>query len=399
MGFLFTFATMPNAALTRKLSALVVAVLAALFHGSAAAQKPPPIAIQVVSEKEVVFESKRQGCAQFDLPDTPLHAFRRSDGQIVGFATHHVNRRFFISATGEFRRDCEAVFRGDHDPDPAAYNDRIWILAPWTLDGQNIVALGHNEYQGEKHPGRCAYKKYNECWYNSIVLLQSRDGGRSFQKMPGTLPIATATFRYEDHQGQPRGFFGPTNMVEHAGRFHTVIFTTGGEGQKRGNCLFRSSRPADDAAWEYWTSEGFRPSRRDPYKATESSLPCEPLWGLGGRVWSIARHKASGMYLATVGMQPADAATGMIGISTSEDLIRWSRPIPLFSVPLIWSRNCADKVRYGYPALLDLSSEDRMFSDVGDEPHIYMTELHFEKCGGTFDRNLIRYRLRITRSG
>jgi hypothetical protein len=387
---------MPNVKITRKILALVFAGLAALLCGSAVAQKPQPLAIRVISEKETVFEWKRHRCADFDLPDTPLHVFRRSDGQIIGFATHHENRTFLISPNGDFKRDCQIVFAGAHDPNPAHYNDRIWILAPWTKDGEYIVALGHNEYQGDKHPGRCAFKKYNECWYNSIVLLESKDGGRSFRRRPGALPIATSAFTYEALQGQPRGFFGPTNIVEHRGEFYTVIFTTGGEGQRRGNCLFRSNRPEDDSAWQYWTGDGFHASRRDPYKTADAIPPCEPLKGLGGRVWSIRRHKSTGLYLATVGMQPADAPTGMIGISISDDLIRWSKPIPLFSVPLIWSRNCADKVRYAYPALLDISSEDRTFADIGDEPYVYMTELRFERCGGTFDRNLVRYRLRIS---
>jgi len=357
----------------------------------------PPLDIHVVSAKEIVFNWKRDRCDDKDIPDSALKVYRRDDGHLIGLATHWQNRLFLIGPDRQFKRDCRIVFSGSGDPNPAAYDDKIWIVAPWTVDGRTVYALGHNEYQGETHPGRCTFKSYQECWYNSIVLLKSNDGGRSFARIYEESPMAGAAFRYEQLQGMPRGFFGPTNVLRDGDYLYTIIFTTGGDGQKRGNCLFRTRSFSDANSWEYWTGTGFYPSRSNPYARPVEKVPgCEPLPGLAGRVWSIRRYRQSGLFLATVGIQSPDTATGTIGISASTNLKEWSPPYHLFSVSLIWSRNCKDTIRYSYPSLIDLNSTDRNFSDIGDLAEIYMTEPTVANCGATLDRNLVRYSISVT---
>ena len=68
----------------------------------------------------------------------------------------------------------------DLDGDPARFDDREWIAAPYTTDGRTVYALVHDEYQGDKHPGRCPSGEYLKCWYNAITLARSTDGGRTF---------------------------------------------------------------------------------------------------------------------------------------------------------------------------------------------------------------------------
>jgi hypothetical protein len=178
------------------------------------------------------------------------------------------------------------------------------------------------------------------------------------------------------------------------------VFTTGGRAQKRGNCLFRASRVQDDTTWEYWTGTQFHPSRSDPYQAAEGERPaCQPLQNLDGRVWTVRRHRPTGLYLATVGVHRINMPTGIIGISVSTDLHHWSTPVPVFKGAMVWSRNCGDTVRYGYPSLIDFGSPDRNFSDVGDTAELYMMQMHIARCGGTLHRNLIRYKLQISARG
>jgi hypothetical protein len=196
---------------------LAAAWLSMQVYGPVVAAEMPPLDFRIVSQKEIVFDWRQDRCEDLDIPDTALGAFRRADGQVVGFATHYVNRRFFIGPDGRFTRDCRIVFSGRQNPLPSAYDDKIWIVAPWTTDGRTVYALGHNEYQGHSHPGYCSFKGYTECWYNSVVLLQSHDGGATFGRVRGTLPVATPAFRYDELQGEPRGFFGPTTFVERDG--------------------------------------------------------------------------------------------------------------------------------------------------------------------------------------
>lgn len=66
----------------------------------------------IAGTREVVFDWQTQRCFDEDIPDTAVHADRRDDGQLVGFASHHVSHRFLISGDGKFARDCTPVFVG-----------------------------------------------------------------------------------------------------------------------------------------------------------------------------------------------------------------------------------------------------------------------------------------------
>jgi len=375
----------------------LVGLMVAAWAVSAWAAEMPPLDIRVVSGKEVVFDWKRDRCDDQDIPDTALTAYRRAGGQIVGLATHWRNRLFLVAEDHSFKRDCRIVYEGNRDPDPAAFDDKTWIAAPWTADGRTVYALGHNEYQGHSHSGKCKSNSYSDCWYNSVVLLRSTDGGALFSRISNMKPVANAAFTYEALQGAPRGFFEPTNVIKNGDYHYTIIFTTGGNGQERGNCLFRARSFGNDKEWEYWTTDGFYPSRSNPYENASGKRPsCKPLKGLGGRVWSIRRHRPSGLYLATTGSHAHSTSVGTIGISISRDMYEWSPAIPLFSVPLLWSRSCSHDFRYSYASLIDLDSSDRNFSDLGEHAELYLTEIKMNGCRTTLDRKLIRYHIALS---
>jgi len=376
--------------------ALAVCILGAV---PAIAQVRPPalpaLRVSIAAAPEVVFDS-RNGCDREDIPDIALRVFRRADGQRVGFGSHYTTRTFMIDADGSFRRDCALVLTSAKNPDPGRYDDRTWIAATWTDDGKTVIALGHNEFQGNQHWGTCAYREYLQCWYNSIVLLKSVDAGRTFARIPGAMPIANADFTHAERQGEPRGFFEPSNIIKKGGFFYTLIFTAGAGEQKRGTCLFRTKRLEVDSAWEYWTRSGFAPSARDPYRQKMPTTdPCQPLRNLRGPAWSIVRHRGTGLYLASVGVQNPNMQTGVIEISVSKDLLHWSAPVAVLNVPIIWSQIRSDQRRYSYAALLDLTSADRNFGDVGDRPQLYLSEIDISGGNTTFNRRLIRYGLSL----
>lgn len=130
---------------------------------------------------ELVFVWTASRCADDDIPDAPLRAFRVAPTSVVGFSTHFKNRRFLGADLNSIARDCAVVFAGRELPNPEDYSDRVWISSTWSEDGHTIFALGHDEYQANCHPGRCHFSTYMECWYNAIVLLRSDDGGAAFR--------------------------------------------------------------------------------------------------------------------------------------------------------------------------------------------------------------------------
>jgi hypothetical protein len=355
-----------------------------------------PLDVAAASAEEVVYSWRDERCERTDIPDTPLRAFRRADGEIVAFASHNRARSFVIEPDGRFVRDCEIVFESTFSSDPSEHADATWIAATWTADGHIVHALGHNEYRANRHWFACDYDDYLSCWYNSIVPLRSEDGGARFHRV-NAAPVAAAPFRHDAHQGRPRGFFEPTNIIHHNGAWYALVYAAPAPGQRAGTCLLRTYDIADPSAWTMHDGTRFVPSSRDAY--AEGGTPtqaCAPLSALGtDRVGAVVRHEPSGLFVASLAWAPTQRRADAIGISVSRDLVTWSQPRAILPGPTIWSRDCTDTVRYGYPAILDLASADRNFSTADNSPHLYLTRLRVEDCEPTLDRDLVRIPLRI----
>ena len=75
----------------------------------------------------------------------------------------------------DVRQDCRVIYEGHKRDDPAAFDDRAWIAAPYTLDGRTIYALIHNEFQGHFRPDLCPSRNYSACWSNAITWARSPD--------------------------------------------------------------------------------------------------------------------------------------------------------------------------------------------------------------------------------
>lgn len=361
-----------------------------------APQASEPLQIEVIGSEEVVYSWRDDRCERRDIPDTPLRFFRSENDNIIALASHDKARRFFVEADGRFVRDCEIVFESDFSSDPSAHADATWIAATWTADGRQVHALGHNEYRAHRHWFSCDYDDYLSCWYNSIIPLRSEDGGARFERVDAA-PVAAAPFRHDAHQGRPRGFFEPTNILHHDGAWYALVYVAPGPGQSPGTCLLRTSDIADPSAWTMHDGSVFVPSSRDAYAKGETPThACAPLAALGtDRVGSVVRHELSGLFIASLAWGPTEGRADGIGVSTSRDLVTWSRPRQILPGPTIWSRNCSDRVRYGYPSIVDLASADRNFSTAGSSPHLYLTRLRVENCEPTLERDLVRMPLRI----
>jgi hypothetical protein len=368
--------------------AFSVSVIGLLVCAPARAEAGPPT-LTVAPPERVIFSWARDRCADDDIPDAPLRAVRLKDGTLFASAAHYDNRPFRGRDLLDLRKDCQSVYSGGRNPDPAAYDDRTWLMSFWTNDGSTIFALGHNEYRANDHEGRCAFRTLRECLYDSVVALGSADGGKSFQRL-SQLPIASPRHHQQADLGRLRGFLLPSNIVEFDGFYYAIIQTAPEPEYRGGMCLFRTSDLHSVREWAYYVGDGFSPSASDVYRTTgPSPPPCQPLANLNGIVWSLLKHEPSATFLALLTVHAAEPGRVSLAVAVSKDLIHWSKPRPFMTPPIFWEASCGHGPRYSYPALIDPSSNSSNFETIGDTALLFMTRIMFLNCKSTMQRDLV----------
>lgn len=387
----------------RRWLGLLVLLLAA---PAALAQEAPRLRVTLApGAPETVFAAPADGCDPNDVPDAPVRAYRDAGGGVTLFGLHYDNRALKGPDVAHLKIDCHIVYPSHGDADPAHYDDRSWIGATWTLDGRAVSALIHHEYQANEHPGRCRFPIYMECWFNSVLEVQSANGGADFAR-PARV-VASAPFRQDVDQGRHRGFFNPSNIVSD-GRFtYFLASTTGwsnsatvpglapeaGQDQEAGVCLFRSATPADPRSWRAWDGRGFTVSYADPYAGRPHAAPCTVIAPFPAPVGSIVRVEPGGLWLAAF---QAKADAGLFPVpgfytATSRDLLHWSAPRLLLPGPTLYDDACSAKgPLIAYPVLLDPASPSRNFDRSGSRPDLYYDLLQTEGCDITGRRSLLR---------
>jgi len=114
----------------------------------------------------------------------PARAFKDSANQVHLTISHYVNRQMIGPSLNQVTLNCNPTYSSDGNADPATYDDQEWIDSPYTLDGNTVYALMHEEYHGWDHPGECNFQGHPStpkrstvpsgkpgfdptCWYNS----------------------------------------------------------------------------------------------------------------------------------------------------------------------------------------------------------------------------------------
>jgi hypothetical protein len=353
------------------------------------------LSVTVTGPPVVEFSHARAACDPLDYPDAPARAVRLANDEVLLFAPHFRNRLLRGPDLLSVRPDCRLAFAGDERDDPAAFDDRAWLVSPYTLDGVHIFSLVHNEFQGHRRPWLCPSGHYMDCWYNAITFAVSDDGGRSFVR-PRDALLAALPYRYDQATGAHRGYFNPSNILARDGFFYAMAFATDAFAQKAGNCLLRTDTLDNPAAWRAWDGHSFASRFVDPYTSHDDPAQhvCAPV-GIGKLRWpvtSLVRHGPSGLYVASM----MNAAAGVF-VSTSRDLLAWSEPA------LVWPSagggagwHCGDPAPVAYPSLLDPASPGRNFETVGTTAMLFMTRWNPAGCQLGADRDLIRLPVRLT---
>lgn len=362
----------------------------------------PGYRVEIVpgATEETVYAWSRQRCEEWHIPDAPLRAFRNQNGAVVAFASNYRNRAMAGPSLDRIGISCSVSYEAKSSPDPSEFSDKNWLTATWTSNGRDVFGLVHAEYHADRYGNACRFRDRMSCWYNVVTAAHSTDGGRHFSAEPRQL-VAAPAFRQDVGQGRHRGFFNPSNIIERDGAWYALIATTGGEGQKGGVCLFRSTDINDPASWRAFDGVDYTIRAVDPYREDLSQAkPCQPLKGLPTTVGSVTKHEPSGLYLAVLHLGPDPSqgiAGGRVAYSWSADLLRWSPLQTLVVHPTMWSKNCADTTRYAYGAVADPSSTSRNFETTGDEAFLFMTRMRVKDCKLGPERDLVRVKIHIVK--
>ncbi len=368
---------------------MVIAVVALVFFRRPAT---PEVTV-TLGDEERVFDYSTDACDRLDVPDTPARAFRDASGTVNLFASHRVTRRDTGPELDALTHDCEVVMGSHEDPRPELFDDREWLAATWTPDGSRVAALVHNEYQGHRHAGRCSSGVYRECWYNSITLATSGNGGGSFDHArPPSHLVAALPARYVADTG-PQGIFAASNIVPGRGDGYLYsMVQLVSEEHGSGTCVMRTSDPFDAKSWRAWDGEGFGHRFVDPYSEPGPGKDvCRPVSPdrIGTMRHSLTFNRYLNRYLL-IGVAGGGKEAPGIYLSTSEDLISWSPRTLLIEAELPWTFECGDDLPVNYPSFLDPASPSRNFAVTSQKGYLYFTRLNYEDCRGRLDRDLIR---------
>jgi len=104
------------------------------------------------------FDTRRDSCELIDIPDDAARAFRDYRGRIHLIASHYVTRAALGATLETAKHNCQVVYRSHRDGNPADFDDYTWLTQFYSIDGKQIVALGHMEYHGWEQAGMCAFR-------------------------------------------------------------------------------------------------------------------------------------------------------------------------------------------------------------------------------------------------
>jgi len=359
----------------------------------------------LIGPHEVVFDTATQGCTFDDIPDVPARAFRDYRNVVHLFASSDTARAMTGSSLLTLTHTCTASFTSAKDAAPAHFRDHNWLDSFYTFDGRTIYSLVHSEYHGWEHPGMCASAAAtatHNCWYNTVTMATSLDGGLTFtQTTPAAQLVAAVPYQYDmGTLPGPVGYSSPTNIVQRGGYWYAFINNWPFQAQRYGACLIRTNNIADPTSWRAWDGAGFKTQLINPYVTTSaqpSQHVCAPVAmnapNILAEVSSISYHANSGAFIAI--QAPNDNRFGEPGIyvSASYDLIHWTVPSLIVSFATMQATEPAGSWQYGYVSLLDPASPDRNFVTVGNQPYVYYTRI--DLLHPPYVRTLFRAPLRL----
>jgi hypothetical protein len=415
--------------MTRILSGLLLLFLAGASMGQSVpksddqpASLPPAITAAFDGPRSTVFESPKEGCNDNDIPDSMARAFRDFTGTVHLVAASSEMFQNLGPTLEDVHHICGVAFDSVGDPNPAQYNDQIWLSSFYTLDGVTVAALSHTEYHGWTHPGECNTQNIIQCEYDSDTFHLSKDGGYHFESFntPKNF-VAGVPYKYAIDDG-PTGFSVDTDIIHYRGWYYAVAtawtWPPGCFGQTGPNpCLINGGAPIrtkdvfDPSSWRAWSGTNFSVTFVDPYLAPVSN-PQEHVYAPVSYMpyiyaLNIFRHEGADadtndyraadefrrgdIVFATL-WDVYDSNLGPEGLyfSTTTDLVHWTKPTLVVTLQDLLAHDPAGTF-YAYFSVLDPNAPDRNFTITGDHAYLYYVRLN----SNTNDRVLFRQPIRL----
>jgi hypothetical protein len=362
---------------------------------SAQPAKTPVIVGTLEGSRTAIFQSPADSCDDNDVPDAMARAFRDYTGTIH-FSS--ASSQLFASlgpTLDNLVHSCDAAFSSANDPDPADYNDQVWVDSFYTFDGKNIAALAHTEYHGWAFPGECHFKGNKQyeggCEYDSDTFHFSKDGGYHFEtpKPPANF-LAGVPYVYKVDDG-PMGYSVDTNIIEWNGWYYAIATDwtwpprcTGPTEPHKclvpgGGAPIRTQDVFDPTSWRGWNGSEFSLTFVDPYLAPVQD-PEQHVYTpvpYMGFVNGVYVYPAADVVVAVL-WDYWDTELGPRGLylTTSTDLVNWTKPRLAATLEQISAGDPKGDWLYAYFSLIDPNAPDLNFSEIGDQPYLYYVRLN-----------------------
>jgi hypothetical protein len=348
---------------------------------------------EILGSEITVFHWAADRCDAEDIPDVSLRVLNdgNREAEILSSNSNNRFRRLDLS-TMHVRPACASALKSGRQADPNLYNDFSW-LAALASDGKAVHALIHHEYHANDHAGKCRYRVYEQCWYNTITYARSDDGGQTFHQSVPPKVIAAPPFPQEEGQGKRRGFFNPSNIIFYQGYWWTFIYTSGWNGQHFGSCLFRSPDVSEPGSWRAYNGTGFTADFPDPYVShAKNDVPtCLPIFDQ--TVGSISRTSDGRFVAAFIKREeakgPGQKSRFFVDLAWSDDLIHWSAPEQLTTITDVATSDCSANARYAFPALVSIEDGVIRQGELRGRIFLSLVRFNIQNCKLSLNRDLV----------
>jgi len=345
--------------------------------------------LRVAGPPELVVAAEAMNCGsrrEIDVTDIPPAAFRRNDGVVVFLAGNSTNIPF-VGPTLESasRASCDRLLRSAANPDPAQYRDKEWIMALHSADGRHVVGLVHNEHHGEQHgdsPCDVSSVADRECWYASVTMVVSTDGGRTYTRPSAPENVALA-LPWPYRSGRRReGVFMPKVVGDpRSGNAYVLASRVDRNRNLRvAQCLLKSDA-SFPPRWRVWNGRDFVQTGPGPYACRgacpDTAEPCAPV--LAGAIFSVKYLPAHDRFVAL----------GVSGTTVyyrySPDLVTWGPARDLATVSAFGRWQPGEPPPEWYFSLLDPGSVSRNFDTLEARPYLYFVRFRLNPDGTRVD--------------
>lgn len=367
---------------------LSLALSSLLWISSATGVASAYPSLRLDGPEELVSESNMLGCKDADgtvvtndHSDMPARAFRDYTGEVHMLAGSRQNFQLTGPTLDKVaRRSCDRAVVSRNNPAPEAFDHFQWLMSAYTEDGKTVFGLTHHEYHGRLYVPECknAYARDGSwqmrCWYTSVNLLVSHDGGKTFNAPGGKpRPIAVIPYRFSTDMNRA-GPHSPTNIVKQPTEknYYVMFQVSAYRDQARGTCVMRAT-DLEKADWRAWGGKAFDVEFANPYVSTifdPKRHICTPVvpW-----LATSLTYNTSAKAFLLVGYWTEGAV-----YAWSRDLVRWSEGSTLMdtlTLPLAVRKRASEATAHF--SALDPSSPTPNFDQTGARFFLYYTK-YFE---------------------